>query len=96
MIDLHTHILPGVDDGVKTEDDAVAFARVAVADGIRTIVATPHCKEGFFFVDRPAVLAATERLRERLRREGVEVTLLPGAEVHLTHDLPARVKELLA
>jgi protein-tyrosine phosphatase len=93
MIDLHTHILPGVDDGVKTEDDAVAFAKVAVADGIRTLVATPHCKEGFFYVDRPAVLAATDRLRQRLQREGVALTLLPGAEVHLTHDLTARVKD---
>jgi protein-tyrosine phosphatase len=93
VIDLHTHILPGVDDGVKTEDDAVAFAKVAVADGIRTLVATPHCKEGFFFIDRPAVLEATERLRRRLAQEAVELTLLPGAEVHLTHDLPARVKD---
>jgi protein-tyrosine phosphatase len=93
VIDLHTHILPGVDDGLKTEDDAVAFARVAVADGITTMVATPHCKEGFFFNERLAVLEATERLRERLAREGVPLALLPGAEVHLTHDLPARVKD---
>jgi protein-tyrosine phosphatase len=93
VIDLHTHILPGVDDGVRTEDDAVAFARVAVADGIRTLVATPHCKEGFFYIDRAAVLQATERLRERLAREGLEIDLQPGAEVHLTHDLVARVKD---
>jgi len=93
VIDLHTHILPGVDDGLKTEDDAVAFARVAVADGITTMVATPHCKEGFFFIERLAVLQATERLRERLAREGVALSLLPGAEVHLTHDLAARVKD---
>ena len=41
MIDLHTHILPGVDDGVRTEDEAVEFARVAAADGVEVIVATP-------------------------------------------------------
>jgi protein-tyrosine phosphatase len=93
VIDLHTHILPGVDDGVKTEDDAVAFARAAVADGIRTMVATPHCKEGFFYIERAAVLEATDRLRSRLQREGVPLELLPGAEVHLTHDLPARVAD---
>jgi protein-tyrosine phosphatase len=55
VIDLHTHILPGVDDGVDSEDEAVEFARMAVADGIRTIVATPHCKDGFFVNDRAAV-----------------------------------------
>ena len=47
MIDLHTHILPGVDDGVKTVEESLEFARVAAADGIEVIVATPHCREGF-------------------------------------------------
>ena len=48
MIDLHTHILPGVDDGLNTEDEAVEFARVAQEDGVRTIVATPHCNASEF------------------------------------------------
>lgn len=93
MIDLHTHILPGVDDGVRTEDEAVAFARVAAADGVRTIVATPHCKDGFFVNERAGVLQAVERLRDRLRAESVDVQLLPGAEVHLCPDLVARVRD---
>ncbi len=93
MIDLHTHILPGVDDGVKTEDEAVEFARVAEADGVKTIVATPHCKEGFFFNDRAAVLAAVEVLGRRLTDEGIGVDLVPGAEVHLCADLTARVRD---
>lgn len=93
MIDLHTHILPGIDDGVKTEDDAVEFARVAVADGIRTIVATPHCKEGSYANDRPTVMAAVARLTERLRSENVGVALVPGAEVHLCPDLVERIRD---
>ena len=48
MIDLHTHILPGIDDGVKTDEEALAFARMAQDDGTKTMVATPHCKEGFY------------------------------------------------
>ena len=67
MIDLHTHILPGVDDGVKTLDDAVEFARVASADGVSTVVATPHYRDGFFLNARPEVLAGVEALNERLR-----------------------------
>ena len=93
MIDLHAHILPGVDDGVRTEDDAVAFARVAWGDGVRTIVATPHCREGFFVNERPSVLDAVSRLRQRLARERIEVDLLPGAEVHLAPDLVERVRD---
>ena len=93
MIDLHTHILPGVDDGVRTEDEAVEFARVAAGDGVRVVVATPHCKEGFYVNDRPAVLSAVAGLRQRLQREGLEIQLQPGAEVHLCPDLVARVRD---
>ena len=93
MIDLHTHILPGVEDGVTTEDEAVEFARVAHADGVRTIVATPHCREGFYFNDRSLVLRSVGRLRSRLEREGLELELLPGAEVHLVPDLVERIRD---
>ncbi len=93
MIDLHTHILPGVDDGVKDEDEAVEFARAAFADGVRTLVATPHSKDGFFENGRAAVRAAVERLEGRLREAGIGLTLLPGAEVYIAPDLVERVKD---
>ena len=93
MIDIHSHILPGIDDGVKTEDEAVEFARMAAQDGVETIVATPHCKEGFYFNDRPKILAEVEKLRSRLKAEGVSIRLEPGAEVHICPDLVERVKD---
>ena len=92
MIDLHTHILPGVDDGVKTMDDAVLFARVAAADGVSTIVATPHYREGFYLNARPDVLAGVLALNERLRSEKIPILVLPGAEIHISADLVSRVK----
>ena len=92
MIDLHTHILPGVDDGAKTMDDAVAFARVAAEDGVTTVVATPHYREGFFVNARPEVLAGVEALNERIRAESIPIVVLPGAEVHISADLVARVQ----
>ena len=92
MIDLHTHILPGVDDGVKTMDDAVEFARVASADGVSTIVATPHYRDGFFLNARPEVLAGVEALNTRLRTEKIPILVLPGAEIHISADLVARVQ----
>ena len=61
MIDLHTHILPGVDDGVKSEEEALAFARMAVADGIKVTVATPHCKEGSWDNGREATFECAPR-----------------------------------
>jgi len=93
MIDLHSHILPGVDYGVDTEDGAVEFARVAVEDGVRVIVATPHCREGVYINDRAAVLEAVERLRRRFEREGLPLRLEPGAEVHICPDLVERIRD---
>jgi len=93
MIDLHTHILPGVDDGVKTEDDAVEFARMAQGDGVKTLVATPHCKEGFYVNERDAIIDQVARLSERLQREGLTIELVPGAEVHLCPELLDRVRD---
>jgi protein-tyrosine phosphatase len=92
VIDLHTHILPGVDDGVPTMEDAVAFAKVAAADGIRTIVATPHYREGFYVNPRDEVIAGVAALNATLAAEGVPVEVLPGAEVHVSADLVERVK----
>jgi protein-tyrosine phosphatase len=93
MIDLHTHILPGLDDGIETEEEAVEFARMAVADGVQIMVATPHCKDGHWVNDRETVLASVAKLKELLREEGVELAIEPGAEVHLCEDLIERIRD---
>jgi len=93
MIDIHSHILPGIDDGVKTEDDAVEFARMAENDGVERIVATPHCKEGFYLNDRDKVLREVQKLRARLDAEGLRIRIEPGAEVHICPDLVKRVAD---
>jgi protein-tyrosine phosphatase len=78
---------------VETEAEALEFARAAHADGIRTIVATPHCKEGVWFNDRDRVLEHVKRLSAALVENGVEIDLRPGAEVHICPDLVKRVKD---
>jgi len=93
VIDLHTHILPGIDDGVKTMDDAIQFARVAVDDGTTTIVATPHYRDGFYINSRADVLAGVAALKARLAEEEVAIEILPGAEIHVCSDLVQRVKD---
>lgn len=79
MIDIHCHILPAIDDGPADLDTAVAMARLAVADGITTIVATPHVNARVYaqteISDRVAWLA------EALGREGLALELLAGADV---------------
>jgi protein-tyrosine phosphatase len=82
VIDLHSHILPGIDDGARSLDDALGIARAAVADGITTIAATPHVR-----ADYPTRADAMERavaeLRGALAAEGIDLELLPGGEIAL-------------
>lgn len=87
MIDLHTHILPGVDDGLQSMADALLLAEEAVAQGITTMVATPH----LYWGGRPALSAAqiregVESLNELLQAKGTPLTVLPGCEIPLTAD----------
>ena len=81
MIDLHAHVLPGLDDGAADEAAALALCRLAVADGIRTLVATPHLYGGVGVADPGLIPAAAERLRVRLREERIDLDLRWAAEM---------------
>lgn len=82
MIDLHSHILPGFDDGARTLDDAFAIARDVVRDGTHTIAATPHVRR-----DYPTSADAMERgvedLQAALDGEGIELRVVRGGEIAL-------------
>ncbi len=93
MIDLHCHILPGLDDGASDLEEALEMCRIASSDGIRTIVATPHMLNGMFAVDTGAVHRGVADLREALKGEGIPIEILPGADVHLDLSLPERAAE---
>ena len=80
MIDLHTHILPGVDDGARTLDDALDMARAFVADGMTAIAATPHVRDDYP-TSSDAMLRAVDALRQALEGKGIPLTVLPGAEL---------------
>jgi protein-tyrosine phosphatase len=80
LIDLHCHILPGVDDGALDIRDSVAMARQAADDGIEAICATPHIRHDHD-VRIEEVEGRIESLNRRLREEGVPVQVLPGGEV---------------
>ena len=80
MIDLHCHILPGVDDGALDIRDSTALARQAAADGIEAICATPHIRHDHD-VRIDEVEGRVESLNRHLRGEGVPLTVLPGGEV---------------
>ncbi|HEV7751668.1 MAG TPA: CpsB/CapC family capsule biosynthesis tyrosine phosphatase [Baekduia sp.] len=82
VIDLHCHILPGIDDGPADLEEAVALARATVEAGIDTVVATPHVSSRY--PNRPeGVHRALEGLHTALQEADVPLTVLPGAEIAL-------------
>lgn len=82
MIDLHSHILPGLDDGAASEEEALAIARAAVADGIRTLAATPHVRSDYP-TSADAMEQALAELRSALSAAGIALDVRGGAEIAL-------------
>ncbi len=82
MIDLHCHLLPGIDDGPSSIRDAVRMARVAVEDGATTVVCTPHRRPRF--PNTPAIVRdAVATFRERLEEEDIALELVTGMELDI-------------
>jgi protein-tyrosine phosphatase len=94
MIDLHCHILPGVDDGAHSLEEAVTMCRMAAADGCEAMIATPHQRRGEWWnADRAALAALADELQDRIG-PGFHVYL--GGEVHVDSELLAEIEKLPA
>ncbi|WP_059106211.1 tyrosine-protein phosphatase [Shouchella shacheensis] len=93
MVDLHCHILQGVDDGADSMKTSLEMAETAVGEGISTIVATPHHQHPHFQNDGASVRSAVEVLNARIQEYGIPLTIKTGQEVRLygeiTKDLSA-------
>lgn len=87
MIDMHCHLLPGMDDGPETWDEALQMCRLAAADGIVSVVATPHALDGKYANSREEILKQVAKVNLSLQQEGIKLTVLPGADIFLTPDL---------
>lgn len=85
MIDLHNHILPGLDDGSRDLDESLEIARQFVSEGVTTVAATPHRnpsrKSG---QSRETIEQEVARLQSRITEAGIELRVLPGHELYLT------------
>lgn len=87
MIDIHCHLLPGLDDGPATPADALALAQALVADGITHVVATPHVFPGRYDNRRSGVQAARAGFAALLAAHGVPLQLRCAGEVRLTPEV---------
>ncbi|MFY0761445.1 CpsB/CapC family capsule biosynthesis tyrosine phosphatase [Metabacillus dongyingensis] len=87
MIDIHSHILPGIDDGAATPAEAIQIAKAAVEEGITSIIATPHHQNGKYINSKQSILENVEELNVLLRNENIPLSILPGQETRIHGDL---------
>ena len=94
LVDLHCHVLPGIDDGPPSAEESVAFARGLADDGVRVAAATPHLRD-----DHPGVVPAElasrcRELSERLAEEEIPLEVVPGGEWDLVRGIEASDEDL--
>jgi protein-tyrosine phosphatase len=92
MIDLHCHILPGIDDGATDLDMSLAMARMAVADGITHLACTPHITPGIYDNTVEVIARSMQGLRAALEEAHIPLVLVIGADIHLDRRMPQRLE----
>ncbi|MTD38453.1 tyrosine protein phosphatase [Erwinia sp. CPCC 100877] len=93
MIDLHCHILPGLDDGAQTIEDSLAMAKMAVSQGITHILCTPHHNNGQFNNPAGKVISCVTALQNELDRQRIPLVLLEGQEVRISGELLEQIEK---
>ena len=89
MTDLHTHILPGIDDGSRTVDESISLLKAELESGVHTVALTPHFRsntmaQSEFLKQRES---AYEQLLEAVRQNGLRISFVLGAEVEFSPEL---------
>ena len=91
-IDIHSHILPGVDDGAVDENEALNMLRIAAEDGISHIIATPHFHYKRGNASPEKIIEKAEKLQKIAQEEHIEITIHTGNELYYTQELLEKVK----
>lgn len=91
MIDLHSHILPGIDDGAKNLEKSLAMAHLAVEDGTTHIACTPHFMSGVYDNTVPVVTNLRTQLEAVFRDQNIDLALIPGGDIHIAPDIADRL-----
>jgi protein-tyrosine phosphatase len=92
FVDIHCHIVPNIDDGAKSWEEAAEMARMAAADGIHAIVATPHQLGSYAHNQGHEIRERVEQLNVELARRGIPLNVAPGADVRIEESMLAQLR----
>ncbi|MHC1714460.1 MAG: tyrosine-protein phosphatase [Acidaminococcaceae bacterium] len=87
MIDIHTHIINGIDDGAQNMEDSLALLKMAAESGTTDIIATPHVIEGKNHAEWQTILTKTEDLNRNVQEAGIPIRVYAGAELEMNWDM---------
>ncbi len=90
MIDLHTHILPGIDDGARDMDEALELIRMAADNGTHILATSPH--QNIPICDVQSVKTTFEALKSEIEKNDIDITIVPATEMFGTHDVVSKLK----
>ena len=93
MIDIHSHIVFGVDDGPKTKQESKALLTEAYRQGVRTIVSTSHRRKGMFETPEETIETNFQEVKELAKEVAPDLTILYGAEIYYTHDVLEKLEK---
>ena len=93
MIDIHAHILPGLDDGAKTIEESLEMCRIAEEDGITQMVATPHVSNGIYTNSAEVIIEEVDKINKVIEKHKINIRIFPGADVHMTPGIAQQVED---
>lgn len=93
LIDMHCHILPGVDDGSENMEQTISMLKIAYEDGTRKIIATPHYHIGRMISEREKCHKELSNIRQKIKEMGMEMEIYPGNEIYYFSEAMEKVAE---
>ena len=93
MIDIHSHILPEIDDGPNSLSGSVEYVKMAYEEGITVMFATPHAMDGVYQCTPKQILFQCFLLGQELKKKKIPVTIMPGSEIRLSYDVVSQYEK---
>ncbi len=82
IVDIHAHVLPGVDDGAKSLEESLQMLKTAWSEGITDMILTPHYQSGRYFTPKDKILKLTAKMQKEALSRGIPIRLYAGTEIY--------------